>query len=58
MNDLLLYLYGIITGLAIAASIMYVGNLIEKAFKAGFAGSAPSTKQAVKANFDKTERPY
>jgi len=58
MTEVLLYLYGMITGLALAGTIMYIGHLISKAFNHGWAGSPPKTVDAIKASLDKTERPY
>ena len=58
MNNLVMYLYGITTGMIIVGTLLYVKHKIEQAIYHGFAGSAPKFKDAVKAKLDTTERPY
>jgi hypothetical protein len=52
MNDLIMYLYGISTGIIMVATLLYAKRQIEKAIYHGFAGSAPNFNDAVKAKLD------
>ncbi len=56
MNNLVMYLYGITTGMIIVATLLYVKHQIEKAIYHGFAGSAPKFSDAVKAKLDIREK--
>jgi hypothetical protein len=58
MNELLLYLYGMITGLLFAVVIMYFGHLISKAIYHGFAGSAPTLKNTINQGVKRGKLPY
>jgi hypothetical protein len=58
MNEFIMYLYGISTGIMMIGVLLYAKRQIEKAIFHGFAGSAPKAKDALKANLDKSERPY
>ena len=58
MNELLLYLYGMITGLLFAVIIMYFGHLIIKALNHGFVGSPPKFKHALKAKLDRRTKDW
>jgi hypothetical protein len=52
MNDLVMYLYGVTSGMALVASVLYAKRQIESAIYHGFAGSAPKFNDAVKAKLD------
>lgn len=58
LNDIMLYLYGILTGLSTVAALIIARNMIIKRLEHGWAGSAPETLQAIKASLDKSEKPY
>jgi hypothetical protein len=58
MNDLLMYLYGISTGMIIVATLLYAKRQIEKAIYHGFAGSAPKFSDAVKAKLDNSVKDW
>ncbi len=58
MIELMLYLYGILTGLVTVAALIAVRNMIIKRLEHGWAGSAPDTYTAIKESLNKSNKPY
>ena len=53
MNDLVMYLYGISTGMIIVGTLLYAKHLLMTWFNHGWAGSPPTMRQAMKAKVTK-----
>jgi len=58
MNDLVMYLYGITTGMAMVGILLYAKHAIIKTLEHGWAGSPPTTTTALKARINNTNKPY
>jgi len=58
MNSLVMYLYGITTGMIMVGTLLYAKRQVEKAIYDGFAGSSLRFNDAVKAKLNRTKNPY
>jgi hypothetical protein len=58
MNEFIMYLYGISTGIMMIGVLLYAKRQIEKAIFHGFAGSAPKTKDAIKTKLNKRTKDW
>jgi hypothetical protein len=52
MNNLVMYLYGITTGMIMFGTLLYAKHKIEQVIYHGFAGSAPKFNDALRAKLD------
>jgi hypothetical protein len=58
MNDVLVYMYGVITGMAIIGTLLLANHILIKLITASFAGSEPKTVDAIKVRLNKSKKPY
>jgi hypothetical protein len=58
MNELVMYLYGISTGMIIFGILLYAKRQVEKAIYHGFAGSAPTLKNTINQRVKRGKLPY
>jgi len=58
MNDVMVYMYGTITGMAIVGTILLVSHIFIKLITTEWAGSQPKTTDAIRMELNRSQRPY
>jgi hypothetical protein len=58
MNDVMVYMYGVITGMAMIGVLVLANHILIKLITASFAGSQPKTVNAIKVRLNKSKKPY
>ena len=58
MTNFIIFLYGMFSGIVTTAALIVARDYVIKQLEQGWAGSAPTTRQAIKASLDRSKKPY